>query len=175
MTQTKKFEKGTVIFREGQWEICCYDIISGKVAIYSNYGEEGETLLTELGPGKFFGEMAIIEFMPRSATAIALEDTEVSVINNASLDYFLVNDPDKITMIIKNLTNRLRELSAEYVETCRLITEYVSNDESMMPQKKGLLEKIKKLTLYIDKYNEAYVQLINENPELTINDRFIWY
>ena len=175
MAQTKKFEKGTVIFREGQWEICCYDIISGKVGIYSNYGEENETFLTEVGAGKFFGEMAIIDFMPRSATAVALEDTEANVINNASLDQFLISDPEKIVLILKNLTNRLRELSAEYIETCRMITEYVDNDESMKPQKSGLLEKIKRLTKYIDRYNESYVKLINENPEMRINDYYIWY
>ena len=73
----KRFAKGEVIFKEGALESFMYDLIEGKVGIYAHYGEAGEKLLTELNAedgGATFGEMGLIDVMPRSATAVALED-----------------------------------------------------------------------------------------------------
>ena len=69
---SKQFKKGDVIFHEGDIGNTLYQINEGKVDIYLCYGESDQKLLTELTPGKFFGEMAVIEAYPRSATAVAM-------------------------------------------------------------------------------------------------------
>ena len=178
MATVNKYEKGTVIFLEGQWELCCYDIISGKVGIYASYGEADETLLTELGAGKFFGEMGVIEYMPRSATAVALEDTEAAVIDDSTIDEYLKNQPEKLIQILQNLSSRLRELSGQYMELCGTVAEFVEAEEAKQPQKSGVLGKIKKIVNFFEKYNASYQEMLTEHPEIvtgSYSPYYMWY
>ena len=172
MSKEMLFEKNAVIFKEGTLDLTMYDIISGKVGIYANYGAENEKLLTELGAGRYFGEMGVIDEMPRSATAIALEDTKVAVIDKAELNSFLVDNPEKIIDIFQNLSKRFRELSKEYLDTCAAIAEYVENNENKKPQKEGLLKKIKNI---IDISNEAQQQAIQMGAYSYINHIGFYY
>lgn len=145
MVEKVEFVKGIVIFKKGQWQMKMFDIISGKVGIYANYGEPNQKLLTEYGPGKIFGEMGVIEALPRSATAVALENTECNAIDgDAFADYFK-NDPDRIISIMQNLSGRLRELSNEYLDVCKTIGEYLAQEDVPVEKKTGLLDKIKNI------------------------------
>ncbi len=172
MLKEQTFEKNAVIFRENTLDLTMYDIVSGKVGIYANYGKENEKLLTELGAGRYFGEMGVIDEMPRSATAIALEDTKVTVIDKDELNSYLVENPEKIIDIFHNLSRRFRELSNEYLETCAAIAEYVENNETKKPQKEGLLKKIKNI---IDISNEAQQQAIQMGAYSYINHIGFYY
>lgn len=125
MTENIVFKKGTVIFAENAIEYTMFDIISGKVGIYSGYGQEGETLLTELSAGRYFGEMGVIDSMPRSATAVALEDTEVVCIPGSDFESYFANDPMKVMDIFMQLCGRLRTLSEDYSDACTAIGEYL--------------------------------------------------
>ncbi len=157
MSEKKIFKKDEVIFEENSWELSMYDIVSGKVGIYANYGKDNQTLLTELEAGRFFGEMAVIDGMPRSATAVALEDTETEYICSKDFDEYLNTNPEKVIDILQNLSKRLRELSAEYIESCETVTEYVKDEKSK--KKERILNKIKEL-IYI---NAEYSELINRS------------
>ena len=152
MAEKKFFEKGSVIFKEGTWELSMYDIISGKVGIYANYGEENETLLTELSAGRYFGEMAVIDAMPRSATAVALEDMEALVVKSGEFDEYLSENPDKVIDVFQSLCTRLRELSNDYIDACATITDYVQAEDK---KKDGTFKsKIKKLLSLYYRYAE---------------------
>ena len=83
----RQFNKGDIIFKEGDSGECLYQIKEGVVGIYSAYGEADQQLLTELSAGKFFGEMAVIEAYPRSATAVALENGSVGVAKTCNLTF----------------------------------------------------------------------------------------
>ena len=77
------FNKDQVIFRENDFATVMYDIVSGKVGIFTGYQTDQEKKIAELEAGTFFGEMGMIEFYPRSATAVALifiwtKDMEIS-------------------------------------------------------------------------------------------------
>ena len=133
MANTLTVKKGDVIFREGTWKLEMYCVLSGKVGIYANYESPDEQLLTELSAGKYFGEMGVIEARARSATAIALEDTELEVIDSDNLMEFFENSPEKIVGILQNMTSRLRELSASYVDACEKISEYVEAENVSKP------------------------------------------
>src|ERR687892_521061 len=76
----KEFPKGTVLFRDGDPGKEMFVLQSGKVAI-SKKVREVEKVLATLGPGEFFGEMAIISNKPRNATATVSQDARVLVID----------------------------------------------------------------------------------------------
>ena len=137
----KQFNKGDVIFREAELGDTMYQIIDGTVGIYAAYGESDQQLLVELGKDKFFGEMAVIEAYPRSATAVANSDVKVLEIGCGEVSEYFKSEPDRIMDIMKSLGDRLRDLTVDYSEVSATIKELGKggNEKSA-----GLLEKIKK-------------------------------
>ena len=57
---------GQVIFREGDPGDSMFEVYTGKVGVYANYGTADEKLLTDYFPGKYFGEMGLLDHAPRS-------------------------------------------------------------------------------------------------------------
>ena len=145
MTQTEKFKKNEIIFREGDSGETMYDIISGTVGIYSAYGTEEQKLLTKLTEEAFFGEMGMIEKLPRSATAVALEETTVRVITADTFKDYISEKPAKALVVLQYTSNRLRRLSYDYVEACSAIKEYCKAEEAGEKPDAKLLEKLKKI------------------------------
>ena len=138
----KQFNKGDVIFREADMGDTLYQIIDGTVGIFAAYGESDQQLLVELGKGKFFGEMAVIEAYPRSATAVANSDVKVLEIGCGEVSEYFKSEPDRIMDIMKSLGDRLRDLTVDYSEVSATIKELgVSEGQE---KSAGLLEKIKK-------------------------------
>lgn len=174
MITERVYEKGSIIFSEGQFEMCFYNVLSGKVGIYSNYGKENEVLLTELEAGKYFGEMGVLEGMYRSATAVALEETKTQIIESQDMDEFFKNEPEKILELLENLTGRLRELSAQYLDTCHTIAEYVEAEEENKP-KQSLLQKIKNIIKEADEYYAMYAEAASKDPFYYVNTYHGWY
>lgn len=143
----RQFNKGEVIFRQGDEGTSFFQIKSGAVEIIANYGGEDEMKLTELGEGKFFGEMAVIENYPRSATAICLEDgTVVTEVPNEEVDAYLGEHPGNIMELMKNLGGRLRQLTKDYDEVSSLI-HFLHLDEKER-ESEGFLGKVKKHIAY---------------------------
>lgn len=101
------FKKGDVIFREGDLGTEMYVIQKGKVEVRKKIGAE-EQILSVLEKGDFFGEMAILEGMPRSATAIALEDTDCIVINEATFDNMIKENVEIAIRMLRKLSKNLR-------------------------------------------------------------------
>ena len=126
----KSFAKNEVIFREGDAANCLYDIRWGKVGIFANYGTDAESLLTQLRPEEFFGEMGLLSHQPRSATAVALEDnTQVQLISEEVFSEYLQERPAKVLMIMTHLSSRIRKLTKDYMEVCRLAETAVKVEE----------------------------------------------
>ena len=151
----REFGKGEVIFREGDYASCMYDILRGRVGIYTNYGTAEEKLLTELELGRFFGEMGMIEGRLRSATAVALEkDTRVKVITPETFDTYFKENPAKVLLIMQNMSHRIRELTRDYLEACRAVAEAVETEKTGKEKSSWFKEKVRKLT---DDYERAYI------------------
>lgn len=73
----KQFAAGAVLIRQGDISDCIHVIISGRVRVERSHPNETDPLLlAELGPGEVVGEIGIATGAPRSATVIAIEDTE---------------------------------------------------------------------------------------------------
>ena len=107
------FAKGAVIFKDGEPGDRCYILLSGAVRISKFIPNIGEEALAVLKPGDYFGEMALIDSSPRSANAIANDDTDVFAINQADLEKLLIEDRELgyklFWTFTKTLSKRLRE------------------------------------------------------------------
>jgi uncharacterized protein (TIGR02266 family) len=104
----ESFKPGDVIFKEGSHGVAVYLINSGRIEISKNI--EGKKLVVEtLGPGEIFGEMSFIDHESRSATATALEDTVLEILDKDFLDSRFNQISSDFRGIIRNLVKRLRK------------------------------------------------------------------
>ena len=108
MNLSKNFKKDGIIFHQGSPSDCAFIIGSGSVAIVQET-KEGEKVIGKLKENEIFGEMGLIDGQPRSATARALEDSVMYVINRNSFDILVQKNPKALLPILKVLTSRLRE------------------------------------------------------------------
>ncbi len=114
-TRPRQFAKGTTIFEQGQPGTELYLVISGQIAIVKN----GRTIVT-LGPGSNFGEMAMLDEPVRSASARAVEDSELMVIPRDAFFAMLKGNP---MLAVKILWNMLLRLSARLRATSARLAE----------------------------------------------------
>ena len=104
----KKIPAGTVLFHEGDRGEEMYIIQSGKVKISKKMRGVEKTLAT-LEKGEFFGEMAILNDKPRSASAEVVEDSDVLMIDRKTFETLLRGNVEIAIRFIKRLADRLRE------------------------------------------------------------------
>jgi CRP/FNR family cyclic AMP-dependent transcriptional regulator len=102
----KKLNPGDILFKEGDKGKMMYLIREGKIKITKGTGEEERTLAV-LKDGDFFGEMAIIDGSPRSASAIAVTPTSLLVIDEETFKAKLRENP-LIEYVLGTLSRRLR-------------------------------------------------------------------
>ena len=99
---------GQVIFRENEPGDNMYIILEGAVEILKEAQGGSSKVLTTVGKGEFFGEMALIDDRPRSATAVASVPCKLLVMSDDHLDSYIVANPDFASKMIRNLAQRLR-------------------------------------------------------------------
>jgi len=101
---------GRVLIREGAvgWE--CYVLVDGKVKV-----ERESMLLNVLGPGTYFGELALLDKQPRSATVTALTDCTVLVMGPREFSSALDSIPGLSRKLLAGLAKRVRELDARVI------------------------------------------------------------
>lgn len=113
ITATETYKKNGAIFKEGSIGDKCYLIIKGAVRISKFIPNIGEEALAVLRDGDYFGEMALIDDSPRSAHAIAEEDTTLLTISKTNLERFLYEHKDTAYKLLwtlcRTLSARLRE------------------------------------------------------------------
>ena len=107
--KTKFYFKSEIIFAEGSRGDSAYIVEKGKVGIYGTNSQGQKKLLAVLRRNAIFGEMAVIDNFPRTATAVAMENCEVSTISQKTFKYLLQNDPFSLQPLLKVLSRRLRE------------------------------------------------------------------
>ena len=115
--QKKHYRTGETIFEEGEPGDSLFFIVCGYVSILSSSGSHKNTRFISLGPGLYFGEMALLERSARSAHAVADEDCELYVLQMDDLEKLMGEDAMTGTRILhamaKGLSQRLRLVSAE--------------------------------------------------------------
>lgn len=141
----KNFAKDEVLFREGDSGESFFEILKGEVGVYTDYGQPTQNELTKIGTGHIVGEMALIDAFPRSATVVALADTEAEEISVDGVKEYFKNNPEKIAFIMEELGGRLVRLTKEYDEACDTIRGLFPKDPA---QREGLVDMIKKFANY---------------------------
>jgi CRP-like cAMP-binding protein len=120
ITYTKTYKPQELIFEEGKPGVALFIIKSGEVAIFKHGAMFGEKLITTLSEGNFFGEMALLEEKPRSASAKAVKETTLFLIYKVKFDTFIEKNPREGLKIVYNLakilSNRLRETNEFVVQ-----------------------------------------------------------
>lgn len=124
-----RFSAGDVIFRAGEVADCMYDIYDGCVGIYSDYQTENEKLLNKLYVDEVFGEMGILDDMPRSATAVCLDDCTVLVVKPENFMQFFQEKPAKVLQILQQMCIQLRDLTNIYLQVCETLNEMPAMEE----------------------------------------------
>jgi CRP/FNR family cyclic AMP-dependent transcriptional regulator len=100
----RTFSSGEMIARQGESGICFYLILDGRVEV-----RRGSRMLSKLGRGQFFGEMALFDKEPRSADVVAVEDTTCLILTSWNFKSFVKVNPEVSFNLIKELVRRLRE------------------------------------------------------------------
>jgi CRP-like cAMP-binding protein len=102
------YTAGDLIFQEGDLGTEMFIIQEGEVDIVKHLNGESHNL-SHLEKGDFFGEMAVLDSVPRTADAVAATDVRVLVINGARFDEMLRKNPEVAVRIIRKYSKRLRE------------------------------------------------------------------
>ena len=156
----KKYSSGDVIFFEGDAGNSFFEIIEGTVGIYVNYNGVNQRMLTELGEGKYFGELAVIDSTPRSTTVIAVTDVTVNEIPEEKLYEFFENDPNRILEIMNHIGSRIRALTNEYADANSFYKEFIEIGSDQKSE--SFMSKLKK---YIEIYSAAKKNLKTPSVE----------
>lgn len=119
----KIYPKDGVVFFENEAGDTLFMILTGRVKV-TILGDDGrEIILTVLGPGDFFGEMSLLDNEPRSATAIATEETELVSLQRTDFEMVLSENKEIALGLIRVLTQRLRRADQQ-IETLALLDVY---------------------------------------------------
>jgi len=111
----KHFDQGTVLFNEGDEGEEMYIIRSGRVAIKKRV-PHGEIVVAVLEKGDFFGEMAMLEHIPRTAGAEVVEDGDLIVIGSDVFGDMVKSNPEIGVRMLRKYSLRLRETTKQIEE-----------------------------------------------------------
>ena len=113
----RTYAPGAVIVRQGDTSMSFYVVLSGKVrVIRQSPGDDGIDIVEE-GPGGFFGEMGVIDDLPRAATVVALAPTECGLLAKWDFQRELSADPGIALSLISVLNARIRTLEDRLTAT----------------------------------------------------------
>ena len=107
MAGNLSFTDGEYLFREGESGEYAYIVKSGKIEI-TKISANGEDVLVTLEPPSLFGEMALIDGSPRSASARAKGDTIITEVTSAAFDQYIKKNPEAAVRIMKGISENLR-------------------------------------------------------------------
>jgi CRP-like cAMP-binding protein len=117
MTDTVRFKKGATIIHEGTTGSNAYLILSGSVEVFKKVGGE-KLVLSRLVKGNIFGEMSLVDEKPRSATIVALEETEVRILSRERFESMLEQNPRAVIPLLKQVFQRVRYLNQMVTAFC---------------------------------------------------------
>jgi CRP-like cAMP-binding protein len=137
------YAPGDMIFSQGDLGTDMFIIQDGEVDIIKHINGESH-LLSHLEKGDFFGEMALLESVPRSADAIAKTDVKVLLINGSRFDEMLRKNPEIAVRIIRKYSKRLREanLLLERLVGREIDADHAALDATQMKRPKATRHRL---------------------------------
>ncbi|MCF8061561.1 MAG: cyclic nucleotide-binding domain-containing protein [Deltaproteobacteria bacterium] len=116
-TEEHRVEAGTVIIREGDLDRRMFMIISGRASVVIGLGSPRERTLVELGACGYFGEMALIDDLVRSASVLALEETRLLSLQAGTLLDSIGSYPSLAMELLQTMSRRVRALEKSLMST----------------------------------------------------------
>ena len=131
---------GDVVFLEREPGDALYVVESGSVRIWVRDADANEVTLTELAPGSFFGEMAVLDGGPRSANATATAEGMLRCLRRQDFERFFVEHPSAALTLLRNLSARLRQ-------TNQIVSQQVTRNANVVHEQR--LSRLDTLALAI--------------------------
>ena len=161
MDNTQTFSRGEIVFREGDAGDCMYELESGGVGIYHDYGGPNEKLVNTLCNTRrelmIFGEMGLLEHAPRSATVVVLEDnTILTRISEADFEAYFKKNSARLLDLMQQMCNRLRRTTQDYVEACHTVYDTVETEKTGANKDRGLLDRLDQLCAFYTNYRPIF-------------------
>lgn len=116
IAQERVFATGEQVFKQGDQGDGVYFVTDGLVQISTVVGESERRVLTRIQPGDFFGEMAVVDNEPRSATATAEQDTQLWLIPKEEMLDMMRRCPRIAINLVREFSHRMREFNRHYVQ-----------------------------------------------------------
>ena len=126
----RRASAGEVIFEKGDLEFFFYEVVSGTISTYIDYGKDTQTFLSDIGPGGTVGEIGLLSFRPRSATCIAKTDVELMKISENELEDYFAEDPERVLKIMRQLSDRTRDLTSDLNEALSTVNDIKNKEKS---------------------------------------------
>jgi CRP-like cAMP-binding protein len=105
----RTFGAGETVFRENDTGDTCYIVRAGQFRAVREHSDGRSITLATFPPGEIFGELAMFDDEPRSATVEAVEDSEAAAILGPDMRRLLRDHPDVAVKLLRSLSRRLRE------------------------------------------------------------------
>ena len=117
LTTRRSYRPLAVIVRQGDTSMSFYVILSGRVRVERTPDGGGAAVqVAETGPAGFFGEMGLIDDLPRAATVVATEPTECALLAKWDFQNALRDDPEIALALLPVLNQRIREMNARLAQ-----------------------------------------------------------
>ncbi len=119
LSAMQQVRAGDIVFREGDPPEHFYVVAQGAVAVWKNWGEPDAELLALHGPGQLFGEMALVDELPRSATVIVETGGDLLYLAGKDFRRFISENGNIALSIMKRLSSMVRRSNESFVEGLR--------------------------------------------------------
>lgn len=119
----RSYPKHAVLINEGELSDSFYIVLSGRVKVFVSDENGKEVILRTQKEGEYFGELALLDEMPRSASVMTLEKSRLSVVSKAAFGRCLKEHPDLALKLLRSLAQRVRSLT-ENVKSLALLDVY---------------------------------------------------
>jgi len=119
MAETVSIPAGQLVLREGDPGDSLYVVLDGELEVTKRQGDQ-DILLAIYKPGQFFGEMALLEQAPRSASVATLQECRLMVISQAAFQTLLSCSPSAPLKILHTVTSRLRSTETMLIQTQKM-------------------------------------------------------
>ncbi len=120
---TKTFPKGNIVINEGDHTDSLYVILSGKVKVFLTDESHKEVIVDIQRPGDYFGELALLDEAPRSASVMTMEPCTFLIVSRSAFDRYLTHNPKVALNVMRGLAGRLRA-TTENVRSLALLDVY---------------------------------------------------
>jgi CRP-like cAMP-binding protein len=135
LLEEEAFKAGETIFAKGDPGSCMYIIAAGKVQVH-----DGELTLNYLGKRDVFGEMAVLDPEPRSASATAVEDTRLLRLEQESLYELMAGQTEVVRGIVRILSQRLRARTQDMAEDFEYMQQFARVTAAAVAVEAGVYE-----------------------------------